>query len=158
VLDLSGLEATVGLHAATFIVCLLSGLIPIVNAEIYLLSVGTLVPPDRVLGLLLPAVAGQAIAKSVLYFAGSGAIRLPKRAALDKLAPVQERLAKSRFGAGGIVLLAGAVGLPPLYLTSIAAGALRVRYVVFLVAALAGRTVRFGVLLLSPGFLRGVLA
>ncbi len=157
-LDFSSLEQSVGLHAATFVVCLVSGLVPIVNAEIYLLSVGALVPHEQVLSLLAPAALGQVIAKSILYFAGTGALRLPRGKVMQKLEGVQKRIESSRFPAGVIVLLSAIIGLPPLYLVSIAAGVLRIRFVVFVAAALAGRLVRFAVLLEFPGLVKQVLA
>src|SRR5687767_833023 len=46
---------------ATFGWCLLSGIIPVVNAELYLLSASALVSPSLVLPVIIAATLGQMI-------------------------------------------------------------------------------------------------
>jgi len=64
-----------------------------------------------------------------------------------RLAVLTSRLHDRRSSAG-IVLLSGSVGLPPLALVAVAAGATKMRLRDFLLCCLAGRTVRFGLVLI----------
>jgi membrane protein YqaA with SNARE-associated domain len=64
---------------------------------------------------------------------------------------------RGRVAGGPLVGLSALTGLPPFYLLSIAAPALGVRFRTFLVMGLAGRLLRFGALVLLPGFLSRVV-
>ena len=62
------------LYAATFAMALVSGVVPfVINIEIYLVGVAALsrAPAPAIVGL---AVAGQMLAKTVLYQAGKGGL------------------------------------------------------------------------------------
>ena len=115
---------------------------------------------------MLCAVAlavGQTGGKWVWYVSGRKGVEMRKRSLrkrsaeeggaqaeeekAGRLAVLTRRLHDRRSSAG-IVLLSGSVGLPPLALVSVAAGATRMRLRDFLLCCLAGRTVRFGVMLL----------
>ena len=49
-----------------------------------------------------------------------------------------------------MMTLSAIFGLPPFYVTTVAAGALRVDFVRFLLAAIFGRLLHFGVVALVP--------
>lgn len=69
-------------------------------------------------------------------------------AAQGRLARLCSRLHDRRSSAPVVVLLSGSVGLRPLALVSVAAGATRMRAKDFLACCLLGRTVRFSAVLL----------
>ena len=147
---------------------LLSALVPLVNAEVYALAVGATATP-LVAALCAVALAlGQTGGKWVWYVSGRKGVEMRKRslrrrtavtvpapggaepeaaAHAGRLAALTRRLHDRRSSAG-VVLLSGSVGVPPLALVSVAAGATRMRLQDFLLCCLAGRTVRFGVMLL----------
>jgi membrane protein YqaA with SNARE-associated domain len=62
-------------------------------------------------------------------------------------------LQRNPHSAAGVVLLSALVGFPPFYLVSIAAGALEVALMRFLVAGAIGRLIHFGALAFAPHFL-----
>lgn len=169
--DVLAAAGVVALSAGTG---LLSALVPLVNAEIYALAVGATASP---LVAALAAVAlglGQTGGKWVWYTSGRKGVEMrrslrrrrpvpadgpaspsPEGADRDdpdgeeragRLAVLTRRLHDRRSSAG-IVLLSASVGLPPLALVAVAAGATKMRLQDFLVCCLAGRILRFGLVL-----------
>ena len=57
-------------------------------------------------------------------------------------------LAKTYHGATTIVLTSSVVGIPPFYVTTMVAGALRMSFARWLIAGSIGRLVRFGAIVL----------
>lgn len=146
--------------AATFLWCLLSALVPVVNAEVYLLgvAVASSAPPWL---LALAAAGGQVTGKLVFYLAGLGVLdvrRIRRRGASTgrwsrRLATAQGWVDRHRWGPGALCLASALTGLPPFAAVSLLAGTLRMRWWLFVVTAMAGRYVRFLLVLLSPGLL-----
>jgi membrane protein YqaA with SNARE-associated domain len=142
----------IALYAATFGMGLVSGLVPFaINLEIYLLGVAALsrASAPAVVGL---AVAGQMLAKFLLYQAGKGAlhsrfIRWKRREAAVRT------FEKHRTHALAVVAVSSITGLPPFYGVSLAAGAVRLPLASFLVVGTVGRLVRFTLVYLAPGWL-----
>ena len=156
---------------------LLSALVPLVNAEVYAVAVGVTVSPLVAVLSALALAAGQTGGKWAWYVSGRKGVEmrrsLRRRTADDqepagrlavltrrrrrpaedgqeragRLAALTARLHDRRSSAG-IVLLSSSVGLPPLALVAVAAGATRMRLRDFLLCCFAGRTVRFGAFLL----------
>ena len=136
---------------ATFVFSLVGGLVPLLNVEAYRLSVSSLAPGASVWGVALAAALGQMVAKSVLYLAGRGLLRLPLRATMaGRVAATTERLRTAPGGTAAVVWASALAGIPPFYCVSVAAGALRVRFPFFFGAGLAGRFVRFAVVFAIP--------
>lgn len=76
-MDPGALSGRFGIHLATFVVCAVSGFVPLVNTELYLASVSALSSGPPSLSVLVAATLGQMTAKSAMYFAGEGVLRLP---------------------------------------------------------------------------------
>ena len=149
------LPASCGLVGATFVVCLGSAVVPVVNAEIYLLGVSAAVPPALLPAVVLAATLGQMAGKSALYFAGNGFVLLPER--WRRLPPgLQERLASSRTGTG-VVLISAVTGVPPFYAVTVLAGLLRWSFPRFLAAGTCGRALRFAAVVAVPQYLGSIL-
>ena len=138
----------------TFGVCAFSAVVPLVNAEIYLLAASALAPRELALPLIIAAATGQMLGKSLMYFAGVGALRLPSERLRRTVARVEARYRAAGTGGaslgGGIILLSAVVGLPPFYIVSIACGLFRIPFAQFFLLGLLGRLVRFAVIVLAP--------
>lgn len=135
-------EAMGGLLVATAV----SGVVPIVNAEILVMAAAAALPAVGIPLVAAVSTAGQMSTKTSLFAVARWApSRLPARArgALDRAA----RRVQERDGAvGSLVFASAATGLPPFYGVSLATGALGMRLSSFLIAGSLGRFVRFAVL------------
>jgi membrane protein YqaA with SNARE-associated domain len=142
---IDGIEATLGIYSATLVIAVISGLVPVVNGELYLIGAILLVDDPRAALLLGALVAvGQMIAKVGLYYAARGASQLGRRTRLgDKL--VEAQLLVERWRGKPLTLLgvSALTGLPPFYLVSLLAGVVGIRLGTFVAIGLAGRLVRF---------------
>lgn len=167
--DALGAGGAVGLSLA---MGLLSALVPFVNAEVYAVALGLKAGPLTAVFCAVALGVGQTGGKWVWFTSGrSGAQvharRRARRATLvpggagdgpagaadpaaaqerERLAGLKARL-QDRRSSAGLVLLSASVGLPPLALVSVAAGATRMRPRDFLLCCLLGRTARFCVVL-----------
>lgn len=129
-----------------------SGFLPFVNVEAYLLGAAALFPESPLLLVVVPATVGQMAAKSLLYLGGRGLVGLPRRYC-DRALAVGSRLAAGEGRSAGVVFSSALAGLPPFYLVSVAAGALRVSPRVFLLTGTAGRFLRFAAVFAGPRLL-----
>lgn len=134
--------------------CILSALIPVMNAEVYLLGASALLPRSLALPLVVAASAGQMIGKMVMYFAARGALRLPNARLQRAVATVHARYANRAAVDGPVLFSSAALGFPPFYIVTVAAGVLRIPVWRFLVVGLCGRLLRFGVIVLAPQLVR----
>jgi membrane protein YqaA with SNARE-associated domain len=139
------------LCAGCFALTLVSAVVPWVNAEVIVLSLPAFAPSRWTLVLLvLVATAGQMTGKLAIYWAGRGGRRLPSprvAAVLERWAP---RFSSGGSKAAGLIVLSSAVGIPPFFVTTLLAGAVRMHIGTFLVAGTLGRVVRFGTLVVAP--------
>ena len=120
---------------------LASALVPLVNAEAYAVLAGGRVPGALVPLLVLALAAGQTAGKLVLFeSARRGAGRWAAKLADSRWA--------GRATGPAVVLGSATLGLPPLAIVSLAAGAAGQTRWTFGVLCLVGRTVRFAVLVL----------
>jgi len=128
-----------------------SALFPWVNAEIIVLSIPAVAPSKaELLFLVLIATTGQMSGKCLLYWASrKGNRALPDRAA-DVLSKWSARLEARPRKAVALVLVSSIVGLPPFYLVTLVAGALRMNFRSYLIAGTVGRLIRFGALVTLP--------
>jgi membrane protein YqaA with SNARE-associated domain len=142
--------AHIGVPLATFLVCFVSALLPLVNAELYLVAVGALVPVALLPVLAVLAAAGQMAGKLLFFAAARGAGRLSSDAGRQRLERWRTRLARWRGAEPALVFVSASLGLPPLAVVSVVAGLIGMRARVFLLMGFAGRVLRFGVVLAVP--------
>jgi membrane protein YqaA with SNARE-associated domain len=142
----SGLAAAIGVASA---------LLPIVNAETYALLAAARTHGVEAVAVVLALAVGQTIGKLVLFQSarqGSGRLRTRLcRRGEGRAARWHDRLCglMTRRRTGLPTVLASAtVGLPPLALVSLAAGASAQRRWQFGTVCLVGRSVRFAALTL----------
>jgi len=142
------LLAMLGIYGGTFIVSIIAGLVPVVNTEVFLVAVVRLAVhgPAQLPGLVIAASTGQMVAKIGLYYAGHGLLELPRGRYREKIEIVRRKIERWQTKPYLIYGISSVTGLPPFYLTVLAAGAMKIRFVPFLAIGLAGRLLRVAVL------------
>jgi len=151
---IADLPGDLGVLLATFAVCLVSALVPVINAEIYLLAAGALVSPLELPLVAILAAAGQMTGKLVFFAAARGWGRVAGEATRRRLDRWRDRLARWRGAEPALVFVSASVGLPPLAVVSGVAGLMGMRARTFLLLGFAGRFVRFAVVLAIPILVR----
>jgi membrane protein YqaA with SNARE-associated domain len=142
------LEA-LGLYAGTFLVATLSSVVPLVAIEVFLVGVAVTIAPAvaPLPALVLLAAAGQLAGKLPIYYAARGLAGLAARSARHRARLERVRAWADRRRSKPLVLATSAVlGLPPFSLAATAAGALAVPLRTFCAIVLAGRALRFAIL------------
>lgn len=125
--------------------CLAGGVLPWINSEIAVAGAAALLPASAVPALVLLCTAAQMTAKCGLYGVTRWAPeRLPARG--RRLLERVERFRDRRRILGLAVFSGALVAVPPFYLVTLACGVLRVPFVVFAIAGLAGTATRYGLL------------
>ena len=165
-----------GPQALILIMGLLSGLIPLINAEALLIA-AVVQAHDRWPALVIAIALGQSGAKVLIYLAARDGRKLvparwahrPRRppalhdtpvmrlsGMTRRWSPNADRVAElvRRPVAGSALILASAVGgIPPLAATSVVAGVSRMRLPLFGATCLTGRLVRFTIIAIPLGAL-----
>ena len=124
----------------------ISGVVPVVNAELLVLAAAATMPLAGLPLVAAAATGGQMAAKTTLFAVARWVpSKLPKKArsALDR---ASGRVATHRRGPASLVFASAASGFPPFYGVSLACGALGVRLRTFVIMGCAGRALRFGAL------------
>ena len=67
---------SLGIYATTFLVCLVGGFVPVVNAEVYLATAGAMSDRALVIPLVIAGTLGQMTAKTAIFLAGRGPVPL----------------------------------------------------------------------------------
>lgn len=134
------------LIGGAFLSSVISGLVPIVNGEVVVAGAALAAAPGARLPLLFACTAGQMLAKICLYgLARWSPERLPLRAR-QALARARN-VPLGRRNAALVVLTSAGIGLPPLYVVTLAAGALRVPHWLFVAAGTSGTVARYAVIM-----------
>jgi membrane protein YqaA with SNARE-associated domain len=143
----------VWLLALTFGFSVASALIPVLNVEAYL-AVAASDSTAPTLLLVGAAAVGQMVGKVVWYYAGDRLDRVPwlrKKMAKDSWQASVERWRTRTEGrpwtTAALLFTSSLTGLPPFAVVSVVAGLLRTRIEVFVLAGLAGRFLRFWIVL-----------
>ena len=128
-----------------------SAIFPWLSAELIVLSLPAVATTRTALFILVVlATAGQMTGKCVVYWIGrKGNRALPGRPG-QALRRWRERLERQPSKAAALVLVSSIVGLPPFYIMTLLAGAMKMNFPLFLTVGTAGRLLRFGVLVLLP--------
>jgi membrane protein YqaA with SNARE-associated domain len=142
----------IGLYGGTFVVCFIAGLVPLINAEVFLVVVATVLVSSAapLPAVVLLAAAGQMVAKVVLYYAARGVIATATGKRREKIERAQARIEKWKDRPLWVLAASATFGLPPFYVVSLLAGALKIRLAPFLAIGMAGRTARFAVIVAIP--------
>jgi membrane protein YqaA with SNARE-associated domain len=138
-------------------VAVASALIPIINIELYLIGAAALAPKGMAVPLVVAATIGQMAGKVVMYFAGTGAVRLPGKRLRAALEGMNTTLRNRPRSGGALVFASAAVGVPPFFVVAVAAGAARMNLLSFIVFGTLGRLVRFSVCVALPHLVKDLL-
>lgn len=143
-MSFESLASDFGIYAGTFLICFVAGLVPIVNAELWLVGVTLLVAsPAPLPAVVILAAAGQMAAKVLLYYAALGAVNLPTGRHRAKVEKAREKVARWKEKPKWVLWASSTVGLPPFYVVSLLAGALDIRLRTFCMIGMTGRCLRF---------------
>jgi membrane protein YqaA with SNARE-associated domain len=143
-------SATLLLVASTVAVFVASGVVPLVNAELSVIALGSVAPRPLLPMLLVVATLSHMAGKSLVYLAGRGAERCPIPALRRRAAAARGQVdPRTKFGTI-VIFISAAAGVPPFYLVTVASGVLRYPLLHFFLVGFVGRLLRFGALLLLP--------
>jgi membrane protein YqaA with SNARE-associated domain len=142
------LLAMLGIYGGSFVVALIAGLVPLVNTEVFLIGLVRFAidRPEQLPGVVVASAVGQMVAKVGLYYAGQGLLELPGGRYRAKIELVRRKIEQWKTRPYLIYAISSVAGVPPLYLTVLAAGAMKIRFSAFLAIGLAGRLIRFSVI------------
>ncbi|MDH7512355.1 MAG: hypothetical protein QHH14_05340 [Clostridiales bacterium] len=146
-----------GLYLTTFVVAVISGVVPVVNIEIYLVWVAAFTPRSLGVPLAVLATAGQMTGKTVMYLAAAGVLKISVRKSGEKMAAIKKKFEIWKDRLSLFIFLSAFSGFPPFYVVSLAAGGLRINFLSFLVAGLAGRLLRFALVVFFPHLIKGLV-
>lgn len=143
-----------------FVVALASGLVPVLNIEIYLVGAVIAMDDGALIAMAAAAGLGQTLGKLPYYYVGRGSISAPwirRRAATSGKWAVRaegwRRRAEERpvWGAG-LVALSSFASVPPFMVVSVLAGVVRMNAVLFGAVTLVTRTARFLIVVFAPAW------
>jgi len=141
-------DSTTWLMVGCYGAAVTSALLPWVNAEVLMLSA---MPVAAAHGALMPLVAvftlGQMTGKSIMFWLSRSA-RLPVPRMRDAVEAWRGRFERHPRSALACVFVSAALGFPPFYAVSVAAGTFRMAFGKFLAVGSAGRFVHFAALAL----------
>jgi len=145
------LLSTFGVYGGSFVIALIAGLFPLMSIEVALVAISAFTAPTWPVLVATSALAavGHQIAKTITYYAGVGALENGKlKAKLDKVRPKIEKWNKAPKL---VMFLAGAIGIPPLYVLGfIARPLMGMGIVPFTLIVITSRFGRFVVLSAIP--------
>jgi len=153
-MDFATWVARLGIPLASFVIAFASALIPLVNAEAYLVFAALAFPAGSLTTVVVMVTAGQMSGKVILFLAGRGTLRLPLQRHQDRLEQARATLERYRTASGAVIFLSALSGLPPFYFVSLAAGVLRLSLTGFVLWGSAGRGLRFAACAFAPQLLR----
>jgi membrane protein YqaA with SNARE-associated domain len=155
-MDFESLIGRYGLYLTTYIVGVISGFVPVVNLEVFLVWVAALTPSSQGVAITVLATFGQMTAKTLMYLAGAGILKISVRKPGKRLQAVQMKMAQWQHRMGLFMFLSAFLGVPPFYVVSIASGICRVPLQVFIIWGFAGRLLRFAITVFFPHLLKGL--
>lgn len=144
-MDVDQLVAGAGIYVATFVVGVVSSLLPLASIEVFLVGITLAIGPADAVPIVVLAALGQIVGKLPIYFAARGVATLPKaRARVDR---VRAWVAKWRRSPTVVLAASAVLGLPPFSMIATAAGVLAIRLRTFCIVVGAGRAVRFAAII-----------
>lgn len=149
-MDFENLVAKVGVYAGSFVVGFVSGLVPFINSELYLVAVSPIVARHSLIPIALLTAVGQMVAKTIIFYAGRGVFKINMGKLEGRIEAVQKKFSEWENKVDLLIFGSATIGLPPFYVVSFVAGALDLHFLRFLVAGLLGRSIRFAVIVYFP--------
>lgn len=147
-----------GLHTGTFVYCFISGFLPIVNAEIFLVFISSISTKKMLIPILILSCLGQMTAKTVLYFGGKGSLKISHKRYEDKINQAISKMKKWESKVDVLIFISAMTGFPPFYIITITSGIINHNFLRFFIAGCSGRLIRFGILLYFPQLFKDLFA
>jgi membrane protein YqaA with SNARE-associated domain len=147
-----------GLFTGTYIICVISGIVPIVNAEFFFIFVSSLSTESSLPPVLIIGTLGQMTAKSVLYLSGKGILDLSHKRYEDAISRTKAKMEKWKSRVDLFMFISAFTGIPPFYAVSVIAGIVRHSFFRFFICGFVGRTLRFGLIMFFPQFFKQLFA
>lgn len=144
------IAGAIGIYGAALVVAMVSGVIPLVSSELYLIGLALAIGriPEALLLALLVAV-GQMVGKAFVYQTARGAANLGRKhteKTAARLERARELIERWRSKPLSVTFISATVSLPPFTIIAVLAGVLEVRFRSFMIVGFAGRCLRFGTL------------
>jgi membrane protein YqaA with SNARE-associated domain len=140
------MDATAEILGGLLIGTAVSGVVPVINAELLVAGVVVAAPHVGVPAIALVSASGQMFTKTALFLLAKWAphrLRGRARLAVERASAA----VRARGGTvGSLVFTSALTGLPPFFGVSVAAGALGMRVRSFLASGGIGRIARFAVI------------
>lgn len=144
----------------TFAVAFASALIPLVNIEAYLATVGALVDSYGIWTVSVVAAAGQTLGKILWYEVGRSSMhwayirkKMESPRWQQQYDRVRERTHERPWVAVALLFFSATLGFPPLAVMAVLAGQLRFSRGWFVLTVFVGRVLRFAAVLGGIGWL-----
>lgn len=134
----------------SFAICGAGALIPFLNTEVYLIGASAMAPRALWVPLVVSGTIGAMAGKVLLYYAGRGVVKLPGGRVQRGLARMQARMEEKPLVGKLLYAASAVVGVPPFYVTTVAAGAVGMNFAFFLVVGFVGRLIRFALVVALP--------
>jgi membrane protein YqaA with SNARE-associated domain len=150
------LISEVGIPLATFVLCFLSAVVPLIHAELYLITVSALSPPELLPALAVLGAVGQILGKCLVYLGGRGFLRISSRIEAAA-ARHKHKIEKWKHGDAALIFVSSFTGFPPFMFVSALAGMFRIRFRTFFAFGFLGRLGRFTLALAFPQLIKSLL-
>ena len=149
----------IGWYLSGYGAAVVSALIPVVNAELLLLSLIALTASrGGAVTMALIVTAGQVTGQGLLYWLARGVTTWrPSRlygAAIDRWRARFEGAPRSLTG---FLFVSATTGLPPFYAITVLSGTFRINFARYIIVALAGRAIRFVAIAFFPQLIHGAI-
>jgi membrane protein YqaA with SNARE-associated domain len=138
----------------TFAVAVASALIPLINIEAYLATVGALVDNYGIWPVSIVAAVGQVLGKIFWYEIGRSSMnwsyiqkKMESARWQQQYAKAKQRTDERRWVAISLLFCSATLGFPPLAVMAVLAGQLRFSRPWFYATTFVGRTLRFAAVL-----------
>lgn len=148
----------IGLYGGTYVVCLISGFIPIVNAEVFLIWLSLTLSKVEYVPIILLATSGQMTAKVLMFLSGKGVINISKKRYEKKIGEIEAKMRKWKYKIDIFIFLSAFTGFPPFYVVAVLSGMTKVNFLRFCIAGFLGRALRFGLVLYFPHLFKQLFA
>lgn len=149
--SLTHLLESYGIYGGSLIVAFVASLFPLLSIEVFLVLMSSMAQPslEELVVCCLLAATGHQVGKTVTYYAGAGA--LERGRLKEKLDRNRERIDRWNRAPHLILAIAGAVGIPPLWVLGfIAKPLMRIQFAAFTAIVFVTRFGRFFVLAVIP--------
>lgn len=146
-------HSTMGTWLTTLVVSILSGIIPVINTEVYLVAVATMTPAQA-WPIILITTLGHFIAKIILYQLGRHGVRPHAARFQRQMDKAEQAMRKHPAGIDAVVAMSGLTGFPPFYGVSVMAGVMKIPLARFLLVATPARLIRFIIVFYAPRLIK----